>query len=82
METGLSQEFDIAGIKVSLTMIYIIAGVGVPLVIIFILLTVLIIYRKKYPVRMRFGRKFSTFENPMYVTKDAQHPRELKKLTN
>lgn len=82
METGLSQVFDIGGIKISLMMIYIIAGTGLPLVVIFILITVLIIYRKKYPVRMRFGRKFSTFENPMYVTKDAQHPRELKKLTH
>lgn len=82
LETGYSQEYDIGGFKLSLTMIYIIAGVGIPLLIIIIILIVLVVYRRRYPVRMRFGRKFSTFENPMYVTKDAQHPRELKRLTN
>lgn len=82
LDTGYTQEFDIAGLKISLTMIYIIAGVGIPLIVIIILIIVLVIYRRRYPVRMRFGRKFSTFENPMYVTKDAQHPRELKRLTN
>ncbi|KFM77803.1 CUB and sushi domain-containing protein 1, partial [Stegodyphus mimosarum] len=82
LDTGYSQEINIAGLKLSLMMVYVIAGVGIPLVIIIILLVVIFIYRRKYPVRMRFGRKFSTFENPMYVTKDAQHPRELKRLTN
>lgn len=80
--TGYTQEIDIAGFRVSLTLIYIIAGVGIPLIIIIILLVTIMIYRRRYPVRMRFGRKFSTFENPMYVSKDAQHPRELKRLTN
>lgn len=69
------------GMEFSLTMIVIIAGVAGPLLIAFVVLVVLLVYRKRYPVRMRFGRKFSTFENPMYVRKDAQHPRELKRLT-
>ncbi|XP_054709297.1 CUB and sushi domain-containing protein 1-like [Uloborus diversus] len=81
LDTGYTQEIDIAGFKISLLMIYIIAGVGIPLIIIVIVVVVIVIYRKKYPVRMRFGRKFSTFENPMYVSKDAHHPRELKRLT-
>ncbi|XP_023240669.1 CUB and sushi domain-containing protein 1-like [Centruroides sculpturatus] len=78
-EVGGSEDRD--GIEFSLTMIVIIAGVAGPLLIAFVVLVVLLVYRKRYPVRMRFGRKFSTFENPMYVRKDAQHPRELKRLT-
>ncbi|GFQ74979.1 CUB and sushi domain-containing protein 1 [Trichonephila clavata] len=81
LDKGYAQEIDFGGFKLSLLMVYIIGGAGIPLIIIIILLVVIIIYRRKYPVRMRFGRKFSTFENPMYVTKDAQHPRELKRLT-
>ncbi|GBM72559.1 CUB and sushi domain-containing protein 1 [Araneus ventricosus] len=81
LDKGYAQEIDFGGFKLSLMMVYIIGGAGIPLLLILIILVVIIIYRRKYPVRMRFGRKFSTFENPMYVTKDAQHPRELKRLT-
>ncbi|GIY43603.1 hypothetical protein CDAR_270981 [Caerostris darwini] len=81
LDKGYSQEIDFGSFKLSLMMVYIIGGTCIPLIIIIILLVIVLIYRRKYPVRMRFGRKFSTFENPMYVSKDAQHPRELKRLT-
>ncbi|KAF8784315.1 CUB and sushi domain-containing protein 1-like [Argiope bruennichi] len=81
LDKGYAQEIDLGGLKLNLMMVYLIGGAGIPLLLIFVFLIVILIYRRKYPVRMRFGRKFSTFENPMYVTKDAQHPRELKRLT-
>lgn len=65
----------------TVTMVAVIVAVTAPLAIAFLLLIVLVIYRRKYPVRMGFGRKFSTFENPMYVKKDAQDPRELARLS-
>ncbi|CAN7988062.1 unnamed protein product, partial [Ixodes hexagonus] len=65
----------------TVTMVAVIVAVTAPLAIAFLLLVILVIYRRKYPVRMGFGRKFSTFENPMYVKKDAQDPRELARLS-
>lgn len=65
----------------TVTMVAVIVAVTAPLAIAFLLLIILVIYRRKYPVRMGFGRKFSTFENPMYVKKDAQDPRELARLS-
>ncbi|KAG8197593.1 hypothetical protein JTE90_021323 [Oedothorax gibbosus] len=82
LDKGPSHEVDFGPFKIDIVLVYIIAGAGVPFVLILITLIVIYIYRKKHPVRMQFGRKFSTFENPMYVTKDVQDPRELKRLTN
>ncbi|KAH7936725.1 hypothetical protein HPB49_003410 [Dermacentor silvarum] len=64
----------------TVTMVAVIVAVTAPLAIALLLLIVLVAYRRRYPVRMNFGRKFSTFENPAYVRKDAQHPRELTRL--
>lgn len=65
----------------NVTMLAVIVAVAAPLTIALMLLIVIILYRRKYPVRMGFGRKFSTFENPVYVKKDAQDPRELTRLS-
>lgn len=64
----------------TVTMVAVIVAVTAPLAIALLLLIVLVAYRRRYPVRMNFGRKFSTFENPAYVRKDAKHPRELTRL--
>lgn len=65
----------------TVTMVAVIVAVTAPLAIALLLLIVLVAYRRRYPVRMSFGRKFSTFENPAYVRKDAHHPRELTRLS-
>ncbi|XP_065294090.1 CUB and sushi domain-containing protein 3-like isoform X2 [Dermacentor albipictus] len=65
----------------TVTMVAVIVAVTAPLAIALLLLIVLVAYRRRYPVRMIFGRKFSTFENPAYVRKDAQNPRELTRLS-
>ncbi|XP_064488855.1 CUB and sushi domain-containing protein 3-like [Ornithodoros turicata] len=65
----------------NVTMLAVIVAVAAPLTIALMLMVVIILYRRKYPVRMRFGRKFSTFENPVYVKKDVQDPRELTRLS-
>ncbi|KAH9382295.1 hypothetical protein HPB48_015751 [Haemaphysalis longicornis] len=65
----------------TVTMVAVIVAVTAPLAIALLLLVVLVAYRRRYPVRMVFGRKFPTFENPAYVRKDAQDPRELARLS-
>lgn len=65
----------------TVTMVAVIVAVTAPLAIALLLLIVLVAYRRRYPVRMNFGRKFSTFENPAYVRKDARDPRELTRLS-
>lgn len=65
----------------TVTMVAVIVAVTAPLAIALLLLIVLVAYRRRYPVRMGFGRKFPTFENPAYVRKDAHHPRELTRLS-
>ncbi|KAL1475197.1 hypothetical protein MTO96_020055 [Rhipicephalus appendiculatus] len=65
----------------TVTMVAVIVAVTAPLAIALLLLIVLVAYRRRYPARMGFGRKFPTFENPAYVRKDAHHPRELTRLS-
>lgn len=65
----------------TVTMVAVIVAVTAPLAIALLLLVVLVAYRRRYPVRMVFGRRFPTFENPAYVRKDAQDPRELARLS-
>ncbi|KAK7083487.1 hypothetical protein SK128_000971 [Halocaridina rubra] len=51
------------------------AGLGVLMIIIIISL---IIYRKKYPVRLGLGRKFDTFQNPIYEKTVVQMPMQIE----
>lgn len=55
------------------------------IVLVLIIVIAVSIYHKRYPVRMRFGRKFSTFENPIYRQKPTSpgitSSKELRRLT-
>lgn len=53
-------------------LVLIVAGISVPILLIIIIVLIFVIYRRYYPVRMGFGRKFSTFENPMYERRSPQ----------
>jgi hypothetical protein len=49
-----------------------------------LVLAVVGLYHKRYPVRMRFGRRFSTFENPIYRSQQSPgvtSSKELRRLT-
>lgn len=75
----------------------VILGVGLPLILGIVILSGCLVYRKLYPVRMGIGRKFDTFENPVYEQNKrgpttpggtllpgvslAQSPAELQRLT-
>lgn len=58
-----------AVMEVRLLIIISLAVIGVPLICLFCSMIVVTLYHKRYPVRMRFGRKFMTFENPQYKPK-------------
>lgn len=56
-----------------------------PTILGFVIYGIVTLYHKRYPVRMRFGRKFSTFENPIYKQKPLSpslvQSKELRRLT-
>lgn len=58
-----------AVMEVRLLIIISLAVIGVPLICLFCSMIIVTLYHKRYPVRMRFGRKFMTFENPQYKPK-------------
>lgn len=47
----------------------VILGVGIPLILVLTIIGGCLMYRKLYPVRMSVGRRFETFENPIYKDK-------------
>ncbi|XP_076054450.1 uncharacterized protein LOC143033096 isoform X2 [Oratosquilla oratoria] len=60
-------------IKDPFTLYIIIGSTGLLFIIILITITILI-YRKKFPVRLGLGRKFDTFQNPIYEKTLVQVP--------
>lgn len=71
-----------------LTAVMITLGIALPLLMITASVVAYFWYRKRYPARMGFGRKFETFENPIYQKNKRRHgnntnenPAELQRLT-
>ncbi|XP_068209826.1 uncharacterized protein [Palaemon carinicauda] len=61
-----------------MTLYLLIGGAGVLVIIIIILIISIIVYRKKYPVRLGLGRKFDTFQNPIYEKTVVQMPMQIE----
>lgn len=55
----------------------IIAGAGLTALILIIIISV-IIYRKRYPMRLGLGRRFDTFQNPIYEKAVVRVPLQVE----
>lgn len=55
----------------------IIGGVGLTLLLLIIIISV-IIYRKRYPMRLGLGRRFDTFQNPIYEKAVVRVPLQVE----
>lgn len=57
---------------------YIIIGAAGLLLFIIIVITSIVVYRKRYPVRLGLGRKFDTFQNPIYEKTVVRMPMQVE----
>lgn len=57
---------------------YIIIGAAGLLLLIIIIITSIVVYRKRYPVRLGLGRKFDTFQNPIYEKTVVRMPMQVE----
>lgn len=86
--TGLITEKSSSPQNMDFPWLFVVIGVLAPLAAVILGVIAYLIYRKKYPVRMNLGRRFETFENPVYEMKKKevpdqllQDPHELLRLT-
>lgn len=61
----------------NLKLYIIIGGAGLTALILIIIISV-IVYRKKYPMRLGLGRRFDTFQNPIYEKAVVRVPLQVE----